>query len=93
MADLELRPEVAAFAQAMERKLRQHDAARGKRGWRHADGPWLMLRLLEEAGELARVMRHARRSTALLDEAADVGNLAMMVAGAAGVLAAGEARP
>ncbi len=78
-SSVKLRPEVVAFARAMERKLRKHDSARGKRGWRNASIYWVMLRLMEETGELARVVRR-RGSQTVLDEAADVGNLAMMVA-------------
>ncbi len=83
---MELRPEVLAFAQAMERKLREHDETRGRRGWSSAQPDWLMLRLTEETGELARAVRRTRRGPLILDEAADVGNLAMMVADVAGVL-------
>ncbi len=83
---LELRPEVAAFAQAMERKLREHDDTRGHRGWSSAQPDWIMVRLAEEVGELAKAVRLRRRAAAL-DEAADVGNLAMMVADVLGALA------
>lgn len=32
---LKLRPSVYRFAQMMERKLREHDKKKGKRGWMH----------------------------------------------------------
>jgi hypothetical protein len=101
MEILELRPEVAAFAQAMERKLRAHDG-RGARGWQHCDAVWLLRRCAEELDELGRCdlwraqfgiagnlavepTRETVRAS-VADEAADVANFAMMVADVCGAL-------
>ena len=85
---LELRPEVAAFAQAMEAQLRANDH---KPGWRGDSPEILMRRLYEEAGELRRcvVCREpwsAEEAARVLKEAADVANFAMMVADVCGGL-------
>ena len=69
---LELRPEVAAFAQAMENALREND---WKGHWRHCSGTYLFNRLRGEVNELSRASTSAR-----LKEAADVANFAMMIA-------------
>lgn len=52
---LTLRPEVAAFAQAMEAKLRENDH-KGRVGWKGEDTNWLLRRLREETDELASVV-------------------------------------
>ncbi len=46
---IELRPEVQAFAEAMELKLRQNDH---KGGWKREGHRWLLLRAHEELTEL-----------------------------------------
>src|ERR1039458_4669935 len=48
---MKLRPEVAAFAQMMEKKLRSNDH-KGKAGWKSADTQYLLARLCDETGEL-----------------------------------------
>lgn len=75
-----LRPEVMAFAQAMERVLRQNDY---KGGWERMSVPAMSERLDEEVAELqfeiARPpisMIHAR----ILKEATDVANFCMFLA-------------
>ena len=70
----ELRPSVLAFAQAMERKLRKNDH-RG--GWAQSSPKWLLSRLREETRELSDALNGA--DLEVLDEAADVGNFAMMI--------------
>ena len=82
---LELRPEVAAFAQAMEAQLRANDH---KPGWKDEDRGDLMERLHDEVGELEveLVYRGSRRPGLVLKEAADVANFAMMVADVCGGL-------
>lgn len=89
---LELRPRVAAFAQAMERKLRDNDH---KRGWVDDWPTDLMCRLQEEVDELQEVVERyendtypasVERKEEVLAEAADVANFAMMVADVCGVL-------
>lgn len=89
MTDLELRPEVAAFAQLMERELRANDH---KGGWaREHPGP-LMDRLWEEARELSFYFGPGSRgdyatwAAQIGSEAADVANFAMMIADVCGAL-------
>ena len=90
-APLALRPEVAAFAQAMESQLRKHDATRGKRGWQNDYPQPLMQRLRQEADELDTVLLlglSPNKPAMALAEAADVANFAMMVADVCGGLTA-----
>lgn len=77
----QLRPEVKAFAALMEGELRKH----GHRlGWKECDPEWLMVRLKEEAAELAQaILTHEESIPA---EAADVANFAMMIADVEGGL-------
>lgn len=96
--ELTLRPEVHAFAQAMERKLRANDH---KPGWKQDDPGALMDRVEEEAIELrcaasAWRISGLRRTTIaehVLEEAADVANMAMMVADVCGGLAINPPAP
>jgi hypothetical protein len=50
-SEMELRPEVLAIAQEMERRLRRHDARRGDT-WKTAPLAYLHMRLLEHRVEL-----------------------------------------
>jgi NTP pyrophosphatase (non-canonical NTP hydrolase) len=89
MSRLQWRPEVIAFADAMERKLRANDH---KPGWKYDSDGALLARLTEESGELRRAVNRlhnehlkinpekAAATQRVLDEAADVGNFAMMIA-------------
>lgn len=94
---LELRPEVAAFAQAMEAQLRANDH---KPGWKGIEPDALLDRLREERRELevavlqievyamgncspANTTHYVGR---VVKEAADVANFAMMVADVCGGL-------
>jgi len=95
-----LRPEVAAFAQAMEATLRRNDH---KGGWKEEDPTWLAERATEELKELDLALQcyrsqpcshhdseeSARRS--VLHEATDVANFCLMVADNCGAL--GEREP
>jgi len=90
-----LRPEVARFAQLMERVLRDNDH---KGGWKDMEAADLLKRLRDETKELAQAIesqavrcgcrsadecRHglfAAGSTDIVREAVDVANFAMMVA-------------
>jgi len=76
------RPEVKAFADAMEAKLKANDH---KGGWNNCGTSmqYLFDRLLEETEEL-EVAVHDKNS--VLEEAADVANFAMMIADVAGEL-------
>lgn len=100
---IELRPEVAAFAQLMERELRANDH---KGGWANEDPRHLYDRLIEEDSELkvalhqyqGRVRRGEGGPTAdaseiVGSEAADVANFAMMIADVCGALATSPPHP
>jgi NTP pyrophosphatase (non-canonical NTP hydrolase) len=84
--DIDVRPEVAAFALLMEKKLRENDH---KGGWIDEDVDWLFTRLEEEAGELytsnlTGPTEEDRKKIG--EEAADVANFAMMIADVTGAL-------
>jgi NTP pyrophosphatase (non-canonical NTP hydrolase) len=81
------RPEVQAFADAMEAKLRKHDATRGPTGWRTDNSLDLIARLREEVHEFLGALNPAAPPQAdVLGEAADVANFAMMLADVTGNL-------
>ena len=73
----EVRPEVRAFALAMEERLRANDH---KGGWRDLAVSYLMARLHEESAELDEVVRLGGSPEQAKHDAADVANFAMMVA-------------
>jgi NTP pyrophosphatase (non-canonical NTP hydrolase) len=83
----EVRPAVAKFAIAMEKKLRKHDGDRGKDGWQDITytPSWLFERLQQEAEELDKALNHSRRPytkttvKSIRREAVDVANFAMMI--------------
>jgi len=100
MSLLELRPEVAAFAQLMERELRRNDH---KGGWKDEPTGYLSRRCGGELQELRAAIqrRHRERMTGfppvdaekraaltveIGEEAADVANFAMMIADVCGAL-------
>lgn len=76
-----LRPEVRAFAAAMEKQLRANDH---KGGWQEEKVLWLLGRLREETDELSNALECR---DCVLAEAADVANFAMMIADNCAVLA------
>jgi hypothetical protein len=87
-SEAEWRSEVVAFADAMERKLRAND---WKGGWKEDTSGALMVRVREEfrefdAAHLAYPRGTEQYRTKLLDEAADVANMAMMVVDVCGGL-------
>jgi hypothetical protein len=57
--DLELRPEVMAFAEEMERKLRKNDT---KRTWTLCPADYLAQQLVREACELLASMKFDKKS-------------------------------
>ena len=88
-----LRPLVDAFARRMEFILAKNDYKGGS--WREASPEWLLARLIEEAGELAKEVLKGRWKAgtgdrtkcgdfqarlAIQNEAADVANYAMFIA-------------
>ena len=80
MSELKLRPEVAAFAQLMERNLRASDH---KGGWDDMSNVELLSSIKDEYDELdraARVVGIQDRKAKITHEAADVANFAMMIA-------------
>lgn len=70
------RPEVVAFANAMELKLKENDH---KRHWSHMSMQFLSMRLTQEREELRKAVA-AGDVAEILREAADVANFAMMIA-------------
>lgn len=86
-----VRPAVAAFAEAMEAQLRAND---GKGDWIRDSAIGLFEHMMEEVEELREEIRLpvvSRAVTRIQREAADVGNMAMMVADVCGAL--GNALP
>ena len=76
--EIELRPEVQWFAEQMELRLRANDH---KGGWLDEDNLWLWTRIGEEWQELHDALHmRPRNHQAVIREAVDVSNFAMMVA-------------
>lgn len=73
--EIELRPEVKIFAELMEYRLRRHDDWPGWQGMPYA---FLMKRLREEIQELSEALGIS--NAAIIQEATDVANFAMMIA-------------
>ncbi len=71
-----LRPEVLAFALAMEKRLRDNDH---KAGWHEASDQYLLHRLYEEVIELQWALAEPQEDN-VIREAADVANFSMMLA-------------
>lgn len=75
------RDPLAWFAQEMERRLRVNDH---KPGWEDLTDAWLLHRLRQETQELTLALASFKgqpaRAYAVIEEAADVANFAMMVA-------------
>lgn len=75
--DEEIRPEVMAFAHAMEKRLRRNDY---KGGWKNCKSDYLIKRLCEEYLELRDSIREKGMwGPWVRGEAADVANFAMMI--------------
>lgn len=75
---LDMRPEVQLFAMAMETRLRENDAQKGEKGWDDISRWVLHENLVEEVGELRWAIDNDAEGN-VLEEAADVGNFAMMI--------------
>jgi NTP pyrophosphatase (non-canonical NTP hydrolase) len=74
-----VRREVEEFAEAMELELMKHD---DRPGWKECDTAWLLKRLREETNELETTLKDKNlngKITRIKEEAADVGNFAMMI--------------
>ena len=88
MTDPMVRPIVNRFAWRMECCLKANEH---KGNWKGEQLSYLLRRLLEEAGELAEAATDESPDPLTVEiEAADVGNLAMMIADVCGGLKAGE---
>ncbi len=76
------REPVSWFATQMELELRKHDDQRGAVGWRDERIRYLLDRMLEEVDELVALRPYLATAQAdeVVSEAADVANLAMMIA-------------
>ena len=78
---LGLRPIVISFAIEMERKLQANDKKKGETGWLIDSPTTLLVKLMEEVGEIAELsLRSTMSPDEVRGECADVGNMAMMVA-------------
>lgn len=73
---IKLRREVRLFAEQMELKLRKNDH---KGHWDVCTPEYLLNRMKEEVKELAAIV-YSENSQAIIGEAADVANFAMMIA-------------
>lgn len=75
-----VRPEVQAFGQAMEQVLAENDS---KGGWMDETDQYLLERLKDELRELEQAIeayeQGERNHEAIMKEACDVGNFAMML--------------
>lgn len=77
-----VRPEVLWFAKEMERQLRGHDRAKGKQGWKGMSFDELFVLLDGEMKELGIEFADDRDGSlrGMIHEAADLANIAMMIA-------------
>lgn len=98
----ELCPEVLAFAHLMQRKLdaNAHKDGQGwdrdgtgKRGWKNCDVSFLRGKLTDEVVELIVAIREPTNHDNVAEEAADVGNIAMMLADVCGALSQPAEQP
>lgn len=74
---IEVRESVRWFAEKMEEKLKKNDH---KGGWDNCDIHWLIQRIKEETNELLDAVNSGTPKENIINEAADIGNFAMMVA-------------
>jgi NTP pyrophosphatase (non-canonical NTP hydrolase) len=73
---MELRDEVAIFAQGMENKLRQNDH---KGGWENCSVEYLLNRVNEELLEVHKAIYRGKSKEEVVGELADVANFLMMI--------------
>lgn len=79
---MQLREEVKVFAEEMEVVLRIHDTVKGERGWDNETIEMLLIKLMEEVGELAQMVFSGEHNTYpgfAAKEAIDIGNVSMML--------------
>ena len=80
ISGIELRPEVKWFAEKMDLKLRQNDDLKGRTGWLKAELSDIANSLESEMKEFDLAVDRNQSIDAVLSEAADIGNFAMMAA-------------
>lgn len=83
---LVIRESLVNFVIEQEMLLRTHDPLKGADGWLDAHPLVLVAKLMSEVGELAQSILDGDSSSKVRREAADVGNLAMMIAHKSGKL-------
>jgi hypothetical protein len=82
MATIELRPEVRAFAEAMEAKMLANDHSGG---WDATDHDYIWTEIHRHLGKMTLHAYHAKWDK-ILPDAADVANLCMILCDILGVL-------
>jgi len=85
-APLLVRESLVNFAIEQEMLLRIHDELKGTDGWLDGHPLLLTAKLMEEVGELAEAILEGKAPAIIRREAADVGNIAMMIAHKSGHL-------
>lgn len=74
------RPALKRFSCEIEAQLQKHDKKKGESGWSDAHHAWLMVKLMEEVGELAAILFDGKpHSQKAIDECLDIGAVAMMI--------------
>lgn len=86
LSPITVRPTLASFVVEMELVLRLHDSQKGKDGWLDTHPLVLMAKLMEEVGELSVSVMNTKSQQEIKKEAADVANLAFMIAHKSGNL-------
>lgn len=81
LIDTTPRPEVQWFARRMEKKLRANDH---KQHWSKLHANYLLDYLNEEVQELQNAIQNGEPIENIIDEAADVANICLMIADNAG---------
>ena len=81
-----IRDSLVNFVMEQEMLLRIHDELKGADGWLDGHPLILTAKLMEEVGELAEAVLTSKAPAIIRREAADVGNLAMMIAHKSGQL-------
>ena len=81
-----IRESLVNFVLEQEMLLRVHDELKGIDGWLDGHPLILLAKLMEETGELAESLLKSASAAKIRREAADAGNLCMMIAHKAGKL-------
>jgi hypothetical protein len=90
-SDLDLRPEVMAFAQLMEGRLRKHDAEKGL-SWKQMSLSDLCVQVTSKSFRLEDAIRYGFYDE-MLKHAIDTANYCMMIDDVAGAFRNKEAAP